>query len=49
MEVKMLHKIFVAWCAPRGERPWSDRALVWGMKERGYALGKSPGIGPASS
>lgn len=36
-----LHKLFVVWCRAKGERPWSDRALVWGMRERGFALGKS--------
>jgi putative DNA primase/helicase len=36
-----LYELFVAWCRAEGERPWSTRALTWGMLERGFALGKS--------
>jgi hypothetical protein len=34
-------ELFTAWCRAEGERPWSSRALTWGMRERGFTLGKS--------
>ena len=36
-----LYELFSAWCRAEGERPWSSRALTWGMRERGFTLGKS--------
>jgi hypothetical protein len=36
-----LQEIFAVWCRAEGERPWSSRALTWGMLERGFALRKS--------
>jgi hypothetical protein len=35
------YELFIAWCRAEGERPWSRRALTWGMRERGYAHRKS--------
>jgi DNA primase len=35
------YELFIAWCRAEGERPWSTRAVTWGMLERGFAIGKS--------
>lgn len=31
-----LHRVYIAWCDARGERPWSQRALTTAIEERGF-------------
>lgn len=39
-----LYRRYKAWCEERGEKPWTQRALIHALTERGYKAGR-PSIG----